>query len=100
MSLSLLSAIKQKRLDFVFTPDGVIRGCVTASLEPEDKSSGMPDYRYRSLDTNKNLSHCCIHLHISINMHSWTRLVSSYKNWAIQNTAQSCASIITEALRC
>ncbi|MCP4576342.1 MAG: alpha/beta hydrolase [Deltaproteobacteria bacterium] len=41
---------KTKNLDFVFTPDGVIRGCVTASLEPEDKHAGMPDYKYRSVD--------------------------------------------------
>ncbi len=41
---------KTRELDFAFTPDGVIRGCVTASLEPEDKHPGMPDYRYRSVD--------------------------------------------------
>ena len=41
---------KARELDFVFTPDGVIRGCVTTSLKPEDKSVGMPDYRYRSAD--------------------------------------------------
>jgi hypothetical protein len=39
-----------KDLDFVLMPDGVIRGCVTASLQAEDKSMGMPDYVYRSSD--------------------------------------------------
>jgi pimeloyl-ACP methyl ester carboxylesterase len=46
---------KTKELDFVFTPDGVIRGCVTASLKSEDKSVGMPDYRYRSVDRKINI---------------------------------------------
>ncbi len=41
---------KTRELDFVFIPDGVIRGCVTTSLKPEDKTVGMPDYRYRSAD--------------------------------------------------
>jgi len=39
-----------RELDFVFIPDGVIRGCVTASLEAEDKLVGMPDYKYRSVN--------------------------------------------------
>ena len=43
---------KTTTLDFVLKPDGVIRGCVAASLKPEDKSIGMPDYRYRSDDDN------------------------------------------------
>jgi len=38
-------------LDFVFMPDGVIRGCVAAALKPEDEFVGRPDYRYRSIDT-------------------------------------------------
>ena len=42
---------RTKALDFALTPDGVIRGCVTASLKPEDKSIGMPDYLYRSSDS-------------------------------------------------
>ena len=46
---------KTKALDFVFTPDGVIRGCVTTSLKPEDKSVGMPDYRYQSVDRKVNI---------------------------------------------
>jgi len=41
---------KTKELNFIFIPDGVIRGCVTTSLKPEEKSVGMPDYRYRSAD--------------------------------------------------
>ncbi len=40
-----------RELDFVVTPDGVIRGCVTASLMPEDKIVGMPDYTYRPEDS-------------------------------------------------
>ena len=40
-----------KELDFVFTPDGMIRGCVTAALNQEDEFVGRPDYRYRSIDT-------------------------------------------------
>ena len=46
---------KIKELDFVFTPDGVIRGCVTTSLKPEDKTAGMPDYTYRSVDSKINI---------------------------------------------
>jgi len=42
---------KTRELDFVFIPDGVIRGCVTTSLKPEDTSVGMPDYRFRSADS-------------------------------------------------
>ena len=41
-------------LDFVFTPDGVIRGCVTTPQKPEDKFVGMPDYKYRSDDRKIN----------------------------------------------
>jgi len=37
-------------VNFVFMPDGVIRGCVAADLSAEEKSIGMPDYRYRSAD--------------------------------------------------
>jgi hypothetical protein len=44
-----------KDLSFVFTPDGVICGCVTTSLSPEDKAVGMPDYRYRPVDNNINI---------------------------------------------
>lgn len=39
-------------VDFVFRPDGAIRGCVTASMKPEDKSVGMPDSVSRSVDKN------------------------------------------------
>ncbi|WP_321417590.1 alpha/beta hydrolase [uncultured Desulfobacter sp.] len=42
---------KTKELNFVFKPDGVIRGCLTTALKPEDKFAGRPDYRYRSIDT-------------------------------------------------
>ncbi len=41
-----------KELKFVFVPDGVIRGCVTAVLNPEDEFVGRPDYRYREADAN------------------------------------------------
>lgn len=39
-----------KELNFVFTPDGVIRGCLTGALDPDDTFAGKPDYRYRSTD--------------------------------------------------
>jgi pimeloyl-ACP methyl ester carboxylesterase len=41
---------KTEKIDFVFTPDGVIRGCVTMPLKVDDEVVGMPDYRYRSVD--------------------------------------------------
>ena len=41
-------------LDFVFTPDGVIHGCVTPPQKPDDKFVGMPDYIYRSDDRKIN----------------------------------------------
>jgi pimeloyl-ACP methyl ester carboxylesterase len=41
---------KTKELDFVFLPDGEIYGCVAASLRPEEKYPGKPDYTYRSAD--------------------------------------------------
>jgi pimeloyl-ACP methyl ester carboxylesterase len=41
---------KIKDLDFVFRPDGEIRGCATTSRQPEDKSPGRPDIEYRSAD--------------------------------------------------
>ncbi|MFH1983250.1 MAG: alpha/beta hydrolase [Pseudomonadota bacterium] len=37
-------------LEFIVVPDGEIIGCVTAPLSPEDRSIGMPDYRYRAVD--------------------------------------------------
>jgi hypothetical protein len=46
---------KTKELGFVFQPDGVIRGCVTAALKPEDKFMGRPKIRYRSIDTQINI---------------------------------------------
>ncbi len=46
---------RTKELGFVFQPDGVIRGCVTAALEPEDKFMGRPKIRYRSIDTTINI---------------------------------------------
>jgi hypothetical protein len=42
---------KTKELNFLFIPDGVIHGCLTTILKPEDKFVGRPDYRYRSIDT-------------------------------------------------
>jgi hypothetical protein len=39
-----------EELDFTFQADGEIRGCVTSSLQEEDKTVGMPDYLYRSVD--------------------------------------------------
>ena len=42
---------KTKELNFRFIPDGVIHGCVTTILKPQDKFVGRPDYRYRSIDT-------------------------------------------------
>ena len=39
-----------KQLNFDLIPDGVIRGCLTTELKPEDKFVGRPDYRYRSKD--------------------------------------------------
>ena len=41
---------RTKELNFDFIPDGVIRGCVSAPLKPEDKYIGMPDYKYRPED--------------------------------------------------
>ncbi len=40
-----------KTINFEFVPDGVINGCVTTGLKPEDKFPGRPDYRYRTIDT-------------------------------------------------
>jgi hypothetical protein len=45
---------------FVLVPDGEIRGCVTASLKPEDKHVGMPDYIYRSVDKGIHLQSVAI----------------------------------------
>ena len=38
---------KTYELDFVFTPDGLVGGCVTNSLEP-NYTAGMPEYVFRS----------------------------------------------------
>ncbi len=46
---------KTRELDFALLPDGVMRGCVTSSLKPEDKIVGMPDYTYRSMDRKINI---------------------------------------------
>lgn len=46
---------KTKVLNFVLIPDGVIRGWVTTSLEPEDKFVGRPDVVYRSADKKINI---------------------------------------------
>lgn len=39
-----------EELGVTFQADGEIRGCVTSSLQEEDKALGMPDYLYRSID--------------------------------------------------
>ena len=41
---------KTKDLEFVFTPEGEIRGFVATSPQPEDRSPGRPDVLYRSAD--------------------------------------------------
>lgn len=41
---------KTKELNFVFTPDGIISGYVTAALKPEDRPAGMPADRYLPAD--------------------------------------------------
>ncbi len=46
---------KTKELEFVFIPDGVIRGCVRTLLKPEDKYVGLPYYTYRSDDRKINI---------------------------------------------
>ncbi len=46
---------RTKELDFTFTPDGVIRGCLTASLAPEDRFAGKPDYTYRAIDAQMDI---------------------------------------------
>jgi len=46
---------KTKDLDFVFKPDGEIRGFLTTSMKPEDKSPGRPDAVYQSVDENINI---------------------------------------------
>ena len=45
-----IESAKTKELDFIFTPDGVIRGNVTAPLKQEDQHVGRPDYSFRSAD--------------------------------------------------
>jgi pimeloyl-ACP methyl ester carboxylesterase len=44
-----------RELEFVFIPDGVIRGAVTAPLEKEEILLGVPEIRYRSVDSNINI---------------------------------------------
>ncbi|MDM8554645.1 alpha/beta hydrolase [Desulfococcaceae bacterium HSG7] len=39
-----------KVLDFVFIPDGVVRGVVTAPLKQEEQYVGRPDYSFRTAD--------------------------------------------------
>jgi len=39
-----------KELDFVFTPDGIFSGYVTAALKPEDRPVGMPADKYLPSD--------------------------------------------------
>ena len=42
---------KTKELEFVFIPDGVIRGCVTAPVDSEEIVLGLSERRYRSVDS-------------------------------------------------
>ena len=44
-----------KDLDFVFKPDGEIRGFVTTALKPDDKAPGRPEIVYRSADQSINI---------------------------------------------
>ncbi|MGD8368514.1 MAG: alpha/beta hydrolase [Desulfobacterales bacterium] len=46
---------RSEELNFVIVPDGEVRGCVTASLNAEDRHVGMPDYRFRSADRKIHL---------------------------------------------
>ena len=46
---------KTRELEFVFIPDGVIRGGVTAPLKQEEIVVGMPESRYRSVDDKINI---------------------------------------------
>jgi hypothetical protein len=41
---------KTKELNFLFSPDGEIYGCVTTFLKMEDTFAGRPDYSYRWAD--------------------------------------------------
>ena len=50
-----IESSKTKDLDFVFKPDGEIRGFLTTSMKPEDKSPGRPDAVYQSVDENINI---------------------------------------------
>lgn len=46
---------KTRELEFVFIPDGVIRGGFTAPLKKEEIVIGMPERRYRSIDSEINI---------------------------------------------
>jgi pimeloyl-ACP methyl ester carboxylesterase len=46
---------KIKELEFFFIPDGVIRGRVTAPVNPKEIVVGMPEDRYRSADSEINI---------------------------------------------
>ncbi|BHH83049.1 alpha/beta hydrolase [Desulforhopalus sp. 52FAK] len=50
-----------KELDFVFTPDGAIRGCVVMPIEKDDKVVGMPDYNYRLADRKIKIDSITLH---------------------------------------
>ncbi len=45
-----INSRETKELNFVFTPDGVIRGCLAGEFHRDDTFVGRPDYRYRSID--------------------------------------------------
>ena len=46
---------KTRELEFVFIPAGVIRGGVTAPLEKKEIVVGLPERRYRSVDSKINI---------------------------------------------
>ncbi len=46
---------KTRELEFVFIPDGEIRGGVTAPVDPEEIVVGLPEIRYRSADSDINI---------------------------------------------
>lgn len=45
-----IESTKTKALNFVFKPDGIIAGYVTAALKPEDRPGGMPATSYLPVD--------------------------------------------------
>jgi len=68
---------RTNELDFLLAPDGVIRGCVTASLEPEDRFAGKPDYTYRTIDQKIDI------LSITLNGKGIHRVIRQKKGEAV-----------------